>query len=117
MTEAAHAAASSNTLHYASPNKAALPLINEELLLDRTVYPSDETQARCTQCPVWSMEQERKMNQEWRLIQEAAKANKKEAEAQAQAESTQPPNPAAAPDRKQTLTEQPQPGAAPSHSP
>jgi spermidine/putrescine transport system substrate-binding protein len=78
MMEAETAAASSNFLRYASPNKAAEPLLEKSLLEDATVYPSPELLARCRSMPVWSLDEQRAMNEGWKLVQQGAREYQKD---------------------------------------
>lgn len=70
MIEAETAAKGSNFLRYASPNKAAEPFIDLNLLADVTIYPPDEIRAKCFSMPIWSKDHLRIMNNGWRLAQE-----------------------------------------------
>lgn len=69
------AAQGSNFLRYASPNKAAEPYIDPNLLNDPIVYPGEEVRARLYAMPLWNKESLRVMNNGWRLIQEASELN------------------------------------------
>lgn len=81
MVEAGTAAASSNFLRYASPNKAAAPLIDESLLQDKTIYPPAEIRAKCATMPVWTKDQLRIMNAGWKMAKEATPPGKVQASA------------------------------------
>jgi spermidine/putrescine transport system substrate-binding protein len=71
LTEKEIAAESSNFLRYASPNLKAGELIDADLLSDRTIYPSVEVRKRCAPIPAWTPEQQRLMNDGWKIAQEA----------------------------------------------
>ena len=71
MLEAKSAAASTNFLHYASPNRAAIPHIAPEVLADETVYPRPEVLAKCRYFKLRNVDSQREVNKGWRRVQEA----------------------------------------------
>ncbi len=71
MLEAESAAQSANELHYASPNRAAAPLLSEELLSDEAIYPRPEVLARCSYFNIKDMDSKRMVNVGWRRVMDA----------------------------------------------
>ena len=71
MMEAKVAAESSNYLWYATPNKAARPYLNEELLNDETIFPDESVLAKCSFLEIGNSKRERLINQGWRKVQQA----------------------------------------------
>lgn len=62
------AAENSNYLCYASPNDAALPFIENTLLEDPGVFPSDEVLNRCEFGGMLTVDRERPVNDLWREL-------------------------------------------------
>lgn len=83
MMGAKVAAQSSNFLRYASPNKAAQPFLEKSLVEDATIYPSAQLLARCSSMPLWDMNEQRTMNEGWRMIQDVVRQYDKESVANA----------------------------------
>jgi spermidine/putrescine transport system substrate-binding protein len=71
MLEAKSAAASSNFLRYASPNKAAAPFIEKDLLEDETIYPRPELLAKCRYFKLRDVNSQRALNIGWQRVTEA----------------------------------------------
>ncbi|MEM9481151.1 MAG: spermidine/putrescine ABC transporter substrate-binding protein, partial [Verrucomicrobiota bacterium] len=69
MLEAEVAAESSNFLWYATPNEAASPYLNEELVSDERIYPPAEVLDRCTFLNLLPTQTERLINQGWAEVQ------------------------------------------------
>lgn len=84
------AAANSNFTYYASPNKAAVPFIDPELLADETINPPKEVLERCTFFQKPTPQRDELANRAWLRIQKvvqrraAAKESGKEAGSTAQ---------------------------------
>ena len=71
MLEAKSAAASTNFLHYASPNHAANDFIDPKVLADETIYPRPEVLKKCHFFKLKSVDSQRELNKGWRRVQEA----------------------------------------------
>ena len=71
MLEAKSAAASTNFLHYASPNRAAVEYIDPGVLADQTIYPRPEVLDKCRYFKLKSVDSQREVNKGWRRVQEA----------------------------------------------
>jgi spermidine/putrescine transport system substrate-binding protein len=71
MLEAKSAAASANFSHYASPNLAAKPYIDAELLADKIINPPADVLAKCNYFKLKSVDSQREVNKGWRRVQEA----------------------------------------------
>lgn len=71
MLEAKSAAESSNFLRYASPNKAATPYIDADLLADETIYPKPELLAKCRYFKLRDIDSQRALNLGWQRVTEA----------------------------------------------
>jgi spermidine/putrescine transport system substrate-binding protein len=71
MLEAKIAAASANFLRYASPNKAAFPYIDSNLLNDETINPKPAILAKCEFFNLKNLDSLRMVNVGWRRVQEA----------------------------------------------
>lgn len=93
MLEAKSAAASSNFAHYASPNRAAPPYIDKELLADTTINPNDEVLAKCNFFKLKNVDSLRELNKGWRRVQEAWQVRS----GQASDGTGDPPEPGSAP--------------------
>jgi spermidine/putrescine-binding protein len=65
MLEPDNSAATSNFLHYASPNKAAYDLLDESLKTDPQIYPSTAIMEKCEKLPEFSQEVQRELNIAW----------------------------------------------------
>ena len=70
MLEARSAAATSNFLRYASPNKKAVPLIDADLLADRTIYPPQDLLDKCRYFALTDVDSKRMLNVGWRRVKE-----------------------------------------------
>lgn len=71
MLEARSAAASSNFAHYASPNMAAVPFIDADLINNRTINPVPEVLAKCRYFKLRNVDGQNWVNGGWRRVQEA----------------------------------------------
>ena len=71
MLEAKSAAQSANELHFASPNKAAEPLLSKELLDDPAVYPRKDILDKCQYFSIRSVDSLKEINIGWGRVQEA----------------------------------------------
>jgi len=78
MLEAKSAAASTNFAHYASPNLAARPFIDAELLADETIHPRPEVLAKCRYFKLRDLESQRLVNAGWRRVQESLQVTSNE---------------------------------------
>lgn len=65
------AAKNANYLHYATPNKKAMPLLNPELRNDKNIFPSEEVLARCEFAGSLTPARERPVNAVWQRVMSA----------------------------------------------
>jgi spermidine/putrescine-binding protein len=65
MLEPQNSAATSNFLHYASPNIAAYDLLDDSLKNDSQIYPTAAIMANCEKMPEFTPEVQRELNIQW----------------------------------------------------